>query len=198
MTMFSTKNVQETVAGGGNNQTYIYGGVYHDVRIKDVMVHTAGTGTKALRIEMYTKDGGADTARAFDFYFSEKSAKIQMAKLKHITTKVAKEAEFEAIEANNLDELAAGLKPLLKGKRLRMKFNAEQYQNQNGEVKDRPTIGLPDFAEAIVEGAEHSPVADEDTKLVYDKNNEYDYKKLDIQPTSEDSVESDAMGLDDL
>ena len=194
--LFSNKNVTEATSKG-NSQQYIYGGVYHKVNIKSVKANTDKT--PCIEIDMFSEEGGADTSRTFRFYMSERAAKISQSKLMHIATKVVKEADFKAIEATDINDYARQLSDLLRGRKLRMKFTAEQYENQNGEVKDRPNIGLPVFAEAIEAGAEYPVVADADTELVYDKNNEYDYKKLPgVTATSEKVLESASMSMDDL
>lgn len=197
--LFSTKGVSEE-GKKGNGQQYIYGGVYNKVNIKSVKANSDKT--PYIAIEMFTDEGGADTSREFRFYFTEKAAPVSMSKLKHIATKVVTEAEFEAIVANDVHDLARQLSDLIRGGKLRMKFTAEQYENNNGEVKDRPLIGLPPFAEAIMPGAEYPVVADDKTELTYDKNNQYDYKKLaGAAPTKEDSLEEVAqssIGIDDL
>lgn len=197
--LFSTTGVEEVVASGGN-QKYIYGGVYNDVKISNVSSGATPTGTPYLRLTMHTAEGGDQAARDFDFFFTEKAAPISMRKLKHIATKVVTEAEFETVKATNLSELVAGVAPLLKGRRLRMKFNGEEYRNAAGEVKEKATIGLPEFAEAIEPNAEYPVVADADTKLTYDKSNTYDFKKLpDAGPTDESAVNAALSGgLDDI
>lgn len=193
--LFSNKNVKEEVKTG-NNQQYIYGGVYHNVIIKEI---TSGESsvkkTPFVRVSMYTKEGGDQTARNFDLYMSENAAETSKKKLKHIATKIVTDAEFSEIEVDTLEEYADALNSLLKGQSLRMKFTQEDYLNNNDEVKQSPRIGLPNFAEATQKGAEYEPVADEDTKLVYDPNNRFDYKKLDVQADVEQDTESKTIDL---
>lgn len=194
--LFSNQGISEEVKTG-NNQQYIYGGIYHNVIIADVTKGVFKNGTESLRLKMHTKEGGEQAVKEFDFYFSEAAVKMSKTKLKHIATKVTKAANFDNMPANSLDEYIQNYAKLVKGKELRMKFIAEQYLNSNGEVKDAAKIGLPEFAEATQTGAEYAPVADEDTKLVYDKNNEYDYKKLAIQADTEtETTSDDASWLD--
>lgn len=184
--LFSNENVEEKTGGQGK---YIYPGIYDNIIIKEV---TSGTsknkGTPYVQVSMYTEDGGENNSKEFEFYMTENAADMSKSKLKHIATKVAKAEEFNSIKANNIDEYAQALDKIMKGKRLRMKFTGEQYENAQGDVKDVAKIGLPVFAEAIEEGAEYPPVSKEDSKLTFDKNNQWDYKKLDIQPDPEDSI----------
>lgn len=190
--IFSNKGISEE--GKSNDaQQYIYGGVYHKVIIKEVLKHTTNSGTECLRMMLYTEQGGPDTARSFDFYFTPKSAEITKSKLKHIATKVAKESVFENMPANNLDEYIENYGKIVTGKTLRIQFNAEQYQNSNGEIKDVARIGLPVFAEATQPGAEYPPIADEDTALTFDKEDPYNYKKLDISPDNEENLTTGSL-----
>jgi len=64
---------------------------------------------------------------------------------------------------------------------LRIKFIGEEYQNQAGDIKEAARIGYPNFAEAIEEGAEYPPVADEDSEFFY--NPEKDLTKLKVDST---------------
>lgn len=193
--LFSNKGVEEAVIGGGN-QKYIYGGVFHDVVISDVRSGASSQkGTPFIELDMHTREGGPATKRAFQFYMSEGAAKTSKSKLRHIATKIVKLAEFEAVEANTLEEYTDAIADLIKGQSLRMKFTAEQYRNANGEVKDAARIGLPEFAEAIQDGAEFAPVADEDTKLTYDKNSQWDFKRLPIEPTDEGALNGATQGI---
>lgn len=195
--LFQTKGVTE-VTERGTGQKYIYGGIYNDVVIKGVGHGTStNKGTPYIEVTMYTSEGGPDTARSFQFYFTERAAEGSMSKLKHIATKIVTEGEWEAVQANTIEELAEALDALLRNQHLRMKFVVEQYVNNNNEVKDGARIGFMPFAEATQPGAEHAPIADEDTKLTYDKTNKYDFKPVDVQPDSEEVVaETAAMNPD--
>lgn len=195
--LFSNKGVEEA-KGGGSNQKYIYGGVYHDVNIGKVSADTTPNGTPVLNVELYTTEGGKDAAKEFPFYFSAKAAQMSKEKLKHIATKVVKASEFEAIEASNLNEYAEAVNDLLKGGRLRLKFIAEEYENSNGEIKEAAKIGLAPFAEATQEGAEYAPVTDEDTELTFDKKNKYDFKALPKSASNEEEVGETANAAADV
>lgn len=176
--LFSTKDVKET---SGSNQKFIYGGVYNDVVISDVKAGVSSQKqTPFVEVEMHTVEGGPESKKGFQFYFSENAAEKSMIKLQHIVTKISTKEDFEAINATDTISLAAAVKPLIINGHLRMKFTAEQYENASGDVKDAARIGLPPFAEAIQTGGSSEVIADADTKLVYDKNNQYDYKKLEV------------------
>jgi hypothetical protein len=180
--LFDFKEV-ETNVSGGSNQKFIYPGIKNHIIIGDVSQGASKSGTPFIEIEMYTKEGGKDSSKKFQFYTSEKAMKMSLEKIKHIATKVVTEEELNA--ATDIESL----KDLLRGKALRMKFSGQEYVNKNGEVKENALIGLAPFAEAIEEGAEHPPVADGDTKLKYDKDNEYDFKKLEVEATESPVVQ---------
>jgi len=119
---------------------------------------------------------------------SEKGKVRSFEKIKHIATKVVKEADIDGIKAESLEEYGSKLQDLLMGKSLRMKFVGEEYINASGETKVKTTVGLPSFAEAIYEGGEY-PVLDV-TKLKYNENNSYDMKKLEKAPEGAAGSES--------
>lgn len=175
----------EKVVGGGNAQKYIYPGVRHNVIIKDVGQGQTPNGTPFVSIEFFTKEGGPETAKEFRFWMSERAKTISLQKLKHIATKVAKLDEVNAVKS--LDEW----RDLLKGRALRIQFNGEEYENANGEIKEKATIGLVPFAEAIEDDAEYPAVSDEDTKLAFDKENKYQMKRLPSKATEAPSSNSD-------
>lgn len=169
--LFNFAEVKESV-GTGNSQKYIYPGIRHQVVIKNIKEDKTPSGTPFIELELYTKEGGPEASVKFPFYTSEKAAAKSMEKIKHIATKVVTEAELNA--AKTVEDL----KDLLKGKMLRMKFTGEEYKNKNGEIKEKALIGLAPFAEAIEEGGDHPVILDEDTKLKFDKANQYDFKKF--------------------
>lgn len=184
--LFSNENVVEKV--GGNGGKYIYPGIYDEVIIKGV---TSGTSknkqTPFVAVELYTKEGGEQNSKSFEFYMSENAADMSKAKLKHIATKVNTEEAFNSISASSLEEYAQKLNSIMAGRELRMKFTGEEYENAQGDVKEAARIGLPNFAEATQPGAAYPPVSKEKSQLTFDKDNEYDFKKLNIQPDTEQS-----------
>lgn len=185
--LFNFKEVEEKESVGGNSQKYIYPGIRHNVVIKDLKAGVNPNGTPFIEIFLYTKEGGPDTVKGFKFYTSAGALPKTQEKLKHIATKVA---TLEQVEGAKTVE---DLRDLLKGNSLRLKFIGREYKNSNGELKEAAEIGLAPFAEAIQEEAAYPVVADEDTKLVYDKTNPYDFKKLEEEGTdSPEPVSSEA------
>ncbi len=190
MSMFDLNSVAEK-SNSGNADLYIYPGVKRVV-IEEWSKGESAQGTPAIKVKLITKaakDAGKDDAsKEFSFYMSEKAQEMSLRKVKHIVTKVTKEENIKP--ASNADQFVAMLNSLTKGKELRVKFVGREYLNSNGEVKEAAEIGLPDFAEAVIDGAEYPVVSDEDTKLTYDKNNQYDFRKLPADQTPESQVGS--------
>jgi hypothetical protein len=188
--MFDLSDVKENAGGG--KRLYIYPGVLN-VTINGWSATTNANGKELLQLEVTTVDamseGTQNASKKFDFYFTENAQEKSLQKVKHIVTKVTKEANIKP--ANDLAGFAGMLNSISKGKSLRMKFTGEQYL-YNGEVKVSARIGLPAFAEATNPGAEYEPVADADTKLVYDENNKYDFKKLEGNVVVNNEVPAEA------
>ncbi len=67
---------------------------------------------------------------------------------------------------------------------MRIKFNGEGYIKQDGSTGVRASIGLPEFAEAIQDGAEYPAVAS--TKLVF--NEDRDVKPVAKVPDTDSFV----------
>jgi hypothetical protein len=187
--MFNLNEVKEST---GNGSLYIYPGV-REVVIKGWAKGESPSGTPFIEVELVTKDafdaGTENASKKFQFYMSEKAKDQSMVKVKHILTKVTKEANIKP--ATTADEFVAMLNALSRNKSLRMKFTGEEYE-YNGEVKEAARIGLPTFAEANQVGAKYEPVAEANTKLVYDKNDKYDFKPLTKTATAESEVATPA------
>jgi hypothetical protein len=180
--MFDLSNVVEN--GNGGKRLYIYPGVMN-VTILGWSAAVNPNGKDLLEVILISNDalaeGTENATRKFQFYMTEKAKERSLVSVKHIVTKVAKASDMKP--AADLNGFANMLNSITKGKTLRMKFNGEEYE-YNGEIKTAPRIGLPTFAEATQLGAEYEPVADADTKLSYDVNNEYDLKKFVKDATS--------------
>ena len=172
--MFDLSNVEEKVGGGP--RLYIYPGVLN-VTINGWSSGTNPNGKDYIELELTTveamKEGKENASKKFQFYMTDNAQKQALVNIKHIVTKVTKEANMKP--ASDLAGFAAMLNSISKGKSYRQKFTGEEYE-YNGEIKETARIGLPVFAEAINPGADYEPVADADTKLTYDKNNKYDFK----------------------
>lgn len=180
MSMFNLKEVSEEVKGG-SNEKYIYPGIRNKVIIKKwSQGKSSQKGTPFIAVHLVTQEGKESNVepKQFEFYVSDAAMEGTLSRIKHIVTKVATEAEFASKSPADMEEMVEHLNDISRGKVLRIKFTGEEYLNGQGEVKEAARIGYPEFAEAVEEGAEHSVVADADTKLVFDKNNQYDFKTL--------------------
>lgn len=173
--MFGGQDVQEI-----NKPKYIRPGV-HEVTIKSVKGETNQNGNPTIVFSMYLVDGDAEATTDFRFYLSEKAAVVSYKKIRHIFTKVVKDADYLSSKANSVEELGEVYNNKLAGNSLRIKFRGEEYIKQDGSVGVRAVIGLPEFAEAIQEDAEYVPVSK--TNLTF--NSELDIKKLAKLPDSE-------------
>ena len=174
--MFGAKDVKETQGGG-----YIKPGI-HEVTIDSVTGGYSTTGTPKLTFKLYLKDGDSSKAQDFNIFISEKSEEMAYRKIKHIFTKVSTEENYNTVTGSTIEELAEQYDKILAGNSLRIKFTGEEYINSENKIKVRPGLGLPTFAEAIQPGSSFPVVASNESKLVYDSNNQYDYKKVAAVP----------------
>lgn len=194
MSMFNLSEVEERSAGKGN--LYIYPGV-RDVKIKKwTKGKSANKGTPFIAVHLVTVEGDKQNIepRQFEFYMSEGAMKMSLSKIKHIVTKITTEEKWASKNPEDIDEMVDHLNDLTRGETYRQKFIGEEYENSNGEVKEAARIGLPEFAEAIQEGAEYPVVPESESKLVFDKDNKYDFKKLEKDNTNESEMENASTG----
>ena len=166
--MFGGQDVQEI-----SKPKYIRPGI-HEVTIKSVKGENNQNGNPVITFSLYLKDGDAEATTDFRFYLSEKAATMSYKKIRHIFTKVVKDADYLSSTASSIEELGEVYNSKLAGKSLRIKFNGEGYVKQDGNTGLRASIGLPEFAEAISDGAEYPAVAE--TKLVF--NDDRDIKQV--------------------
>jgi hypothetical protein len=176
--MFGGQDVQEV-----NKPKYIRPGI-HEVTIKSVKGETNQNGNPVITFSLYLKDGDAEATTDFRFYLSEKAAPTSYKKIRHIFTKVVKDADYLSSKANTIEELGEVYNNKLAGNSLRIKFNGEGYLKQDGNTGLRASIGLPEFAEAIQDGAEYPAVAS--TKLVF--NEDRDVKPVAKVPDTDSFV----------
>lgn len=195
--MFNLGNVEEKQGGEGKAKFYTLPGVRR-VIIKGWESGKSPNGIPFISVKLITpeaEEAKMDVASDFQFYMSEKAQAKSMEKIKHIMTKVTTNDSLNK-SVTSLEEFVTLLNSLSTNKEYRQKFTGQEYiQTSSGDKKTSANIGLPSFAEAVHPGAEYPPVKDEDTKLVYDPNNEWDLKKLDIEPTQEEVT--DAMSDND-
>jgi hypothetical protein len=167
--MYSTKGTTETQFVS----KYIEPGI-HRVRINSIEGQEPEGRSPYIQITFEDKDSKTADIR---FYMSEKAMPKSLEKIKHIGTKLVTEDELDGINADNLAGYGAALNKLLAGKGCRIKFTGEEVDGEKGRWW-KAGIGLPTFAEATKEGAQYEPVSDEDSRLTFDKTNQYDWKPL--------------------
>lgn len=179
---FNTKTVKETTGS-----KWIAPGVENDIVIMNVM-GVAPEGERAPFIEFTFKKAASEDEdnTKIRFYMTEKSSEMSMKKILHLATKVVKREQIDALTAGSVEEYGALLNRLIGGKHLRLKFLGEEYVNSKSEVKIKPVLGLPGFAEAIMEGAQYPVVANNATKLVF--NPEKDIIRIKNVPTSDATI----------
>lgn len=190
---FGTKGTQE-LSGNGK---YIRPGINHNIVIESVK----GVSESKPYIEFLfrTPKATAEEGNRQRLYMHTDGAlALNTARLKHIATKVVTESSIDGIAANDIIEYGAKLNKLLSGKRLRLKFIAEEYVKADGSVGVRSVLPVQNFAEAIADGAEYPAVKDADTKLKYDETNSYDYKKLASAPSGNTTMTGSEDNTDDL
>lgn len=173
--MFGGQDVQEI-----SKPKYIRPGIF-DVTIKSVKGETNQNGNPTIVFSIHLVDGDAEATTDFRFYLSEKAAVTSYKKIRHIFTKVVKDADYLAAKASNIEELGEVYNNKLAGNSLRIKFRGEEYIKQDGSTGTRAVIGLPEFAEAIQDGAEYPAVS----KTTMTFNPETDIKKLTKVPDAE-------------
>ena len=165
---FGGQDVQEI-----SKPKYIRPGI-HEVTIKSVKGELNANGNPTITFSLHLVDGDADATTDMRFYLSEKAAESTYKKIRHIFTKVVKDADYLAAKAENIEELGEVYNNKLSGNSLRVKFRGEEYLKQDGSTGVRSVIGYPEFAEAIQEGAEYPVVSV--TKMTF--NPDTDIKKL--------------------
>lgn len=184
--MFSTQGTEEKV----RESKYLRPGV-HDAIIANIEGVTPESGSPYIKLDIHKANATAEFSTEVRFYMTDKGQQKSLQKIFHLATRIVKASDINAVTAENLAEYGTKLNALLSGKSVRLKFIGEEYLNASQEVKVKTTLGLPPFAEANTEGAEHPVVSLENTKLVYDPTNQYDYKKL---PTSNVPVGGESTG----
>lgn len=140
--MFSSKGVSES------GSRYIGYGIT-DVKVTGIDVKESdGSSTPMMYINFQEVTG--EKTVSIRLAFSEKAQPYSMRKIKHLTTKVATEAELDAIEESTLTNYGAALLKLIGNKPVRVKFSGEEVIGTNGKKNFIKTVvNFPPFAEAI-------------------------------------------------
>lgn len=101
------------------------------------------------------------------------SVDVSLGKAKHICNAVLSENDKTKLTGVTKIELLSNMLISCIGKMMRFKFTGEEYLKDNGSIGVRSRIGFPDFAESMT-------IPKDSTKLLFDINNKYDYKKVPV------------------
>lgn len=176
-------------------------GIHERVVIKSVKGELNSMGKPRIEIEMYLETSSPDKATRFRFNMYDKALQYSIDKLVHLGTTVVSRAEIAGVRVEMPDtsnmstedknraieaaimEFGSKLNTLLAGKIVnRLKLVGEEYRKQaTGDIAVRTMIGLLRFAEG-------EEIPREKSRLVYNENNSFDYKKLptDAVPETDD------------
>lgn len=155
----------------------------NDYTIKSIVGGTTPNGADKIDVTIFPKGGSEDATTSLTVYMSAAAMPKSMLKLKHLSNRIVKEVQFDnaQMQASNHIEMAEELDKLLSGNSVRLKLKGKEYlgtdKEGNPKVKVALELPLPDFAEAIQNGAEKPMVTDiKLTALKFDKTNSYDYE----------------------
>lgn len=198
--MFGTKDVS---TDSGTSQYLGYG--IHQVKINKFEIKTASTsGAKSVLVNVETPTveengfkahedatrGGKIGRVQFSIYMNPNkpsysdvvnSLNVDMAT---VAEKVGVREAFDKIEASSLEEFIAEANKLLTGRDFILAIAAEEYpgKDDNGNFKLRYALKKRrfGFAASLAEGVDHLKP--------FDKDNQYDYKKLEETPDENTSL----------
>jgi hypothetical protein len=151
---------------------------------KKLVLHTEGEEVKDLGFE------GVDGAKGpvgkiATFYFKPEEMEEKVSRIfSEIADALEAKPQLDAIQASTLEEYISKVAPLITGKFANFKIAGEEYAKGDGKVGVK--LLLP--SKYFVEKAGRTP-----SKLKFDKNNTYDYKKL-VQPDNFTPISND-LGL---
>jgi hypothetical protein len=148
--------------------------------ITGVIAGKTQTGNDLIEVGFVTSDGLEHTER---MSLSGGAVKYTLQKLSTLASKIV------AAEEVSKDMSVEQLNRLLTGKKVRIKFSAEEYVGTDGNTYTKAVIGLFGFCESI-------DVPMEETKLVLDKDSKWDYKRLPSSSTAGTSTSK--SNVDDL
>jgi len=173
--MFNFKNVSV------DRPSFVGYGINHDVTIVGVESGNSQKGTEFIQLNVKKTGDSDDNATILKMYFTIKAQPITMRKIMGIHAAVAKLELLKSKSFNSTKELADSLNAMWKGKRFRLKLQGSEYVLETEEgpvIKTRTEIPMRNFTEAIMGDAERAPISDADTKLTFDKNDKWDFRRL--------------------
>tara|TARA_R110001599_G_scaffold92398_2_gene241979 strand:+ start:529 stop:1095 length:567 start_codon:yes stop_codon:yes gene_type:complete len=162
---------------------YIEPGV-HIVKITGMLGAEPESGAPYLQIDF---ENAKEQTANIRFYMSEKAKEMSTKKIIHLFSRMVTKKELDKIKAKSLEDYGSKLNTLFSEKSCRVKFTGEEVDGNKGTWW-KAGIGLPTFAEATSEGAEHAPISNDNSKLFLNKENKYDWKPL---PTANVEISND-------
>ena len=176
---FSEVEVKEN---SGNSLKFVGYGINNSVEV--VKVEGDAPEGKSPFIDIFFKNTGDDddnSTRIREF-LSPGAMPYTMKKVMQLNNAMIKGDALKSKNFSSAQEMAESLSSMWKGKSLRLKLSAEEYEgvDKNGEPKIKTRVSIPmfNFCEAISDGAEYVQISDDNTKLEFDRNNVHDYKPL--------------------
>lgn len=159
--LFGTKDVQE------QKSRWIRPGVHNEVIIDSVSGVMADK--PYLEFKFRLPEGTSEDATAARMYIHTKpSLNLNLGRIKHIAKGVVKLEEIDSIEGADVLDYGEKLNKLLAGRKLRMKWNGEEYVGKDGKIKTRAVLPVNNFVEAITTSAEYPVISDSATMLKFD------------------------------
>jgi len=186
MTQFSTKGHE--VQSNDYVSAFIKPGIVV-AKIASVGYHTSQGGTEGLKFihegkPMEELDGKSQTAES-TMWTSPKAWPYTLDRLCIMADQLGVREQLDAVSANSAEEYAAALNAIFAGKVARWKFSGTEiegkFDEEKGEKKNnwfKAELAQFDFVEPM-------SVAEENTKLKFDKTNKYDMKMLEKSDVEE-------------
>lgn len=138
------------------------------------------------------------------FFSSEKGAEISNAQIKGWLNRTCSQEYFDQNFKDkgfdSIDSYANALNAALSNKQIRILFGGREYINKENEVKVAPTLIAFDSCEAVMHGCVKPVVPKEESKLVFNKMNQYHFKALEGAPVSTSTMvkaDADAPAVED-
>lgn len=126
------------------------------------------------------------------FFSSEKGSAVSNAQFKAWLNRTCSQEYFDLYFKDkgfdSIDNYANALNAALAGKSIRQLFGGREYVNKESEVKVAPTLIAYDSCECIMPGCVKPVVSKEESKLVFNKMNQYHYKALESAPVSTNTM----------
>lgn len=176
--MYNLNDVKETT---GKGKSYIKPGVW-EVQIVGFNLTQANNGNDVIETTFIDPKTKAEHLERFpassEVTAGKERSPLQMslAKIKHIAKRIVPEDVIQLLQGETLEELVESFNTNLVGITYRQKFSGEQKQGQNG-MYDIARIPFPSDNYPMAEGLE---VPFTQTALSFDKENPYDYKKMEV------------------